>query len=262
MSGELVTCVIPVRDGGQYLGKAITSALAQTHSAIEVVVIDDGSVDASAEVARGFGESVRFVTHEHPRGAPATRSHGVGIAHGDLVAFLDADDLWQPDRIERQLAHLRAHRLAISFCEVANFWEDGFEHEAERWHAAGRVRGTYLFITALARRGVFARTPIPLHLPHMDSAAWILALREADVPIGLLPEVLVHRRRHATNISRNATAVYDDVFEILKARLDRRRTSPEEPLQTLPRRTRASAASPTSSAGQSTAWGLAQPRTV
>ena len=231
MSGELVTCIIPVRDGARYLDAAITSALAQTHSSIEVVVIDDGSVDSSAEVARSFGESVRLVTHEHPRGAPAARAHGVAITQGDLVAFLDADDLWQPDRIERQLAHLRAQRLAVSFCEVRNFWEDGFEHEADRWQAAGRLRGSYLFIAALARRGVFARVPVPLHHPHMDSAAWILALREAGVPTGLLPEVLVHRRRHATNISRDAAAVYDDVFEILKARLDRRRTSAEEARQ-------------------------------
>jgi glycosyltransferase involved in cell wall biosynthesis len=231
MSADLVTCVIPVRDGARYLGEAITSALEQTHSSMEVVVIDDGSVDASAEVARGFGDSVRLFGHEPPVGLPAARSHGVRIAHGDLVAFLDADDLWEPDRIERQLAHLRAHRWAVSFCEAENFWEDGFEQEAEQWHAAGRVRGTYMLITALARRRVFARTPLPQHLAHMDSAAWILALREAAVPLGLLPEVLVHRRRHATNMSRDTTAVYEDVFEILKTRLDRRRTSPEETLQ-------------------------------
>ena len=73
-----------------------------------------------------------------------------------------------------------------------------------------------MLITALARRRVFARAPIPLHLAHMDSAAWVLSLREAGVPMGLLPEVLVHRRRRATNMSRDTTAVYDDVFEILK----------------------------------------------
>ena len=224
MRAGLVSCVIPVRDGARYIGAAIDSVLAQTHPSVEIIVVNNGSTDETPEVVRRFGDEVRMVTHERPRAIPIARMRGVHESEGEFVAFLDSDDLWCEERIERQLSHVRTGDLEVSFCDIENFWEDGLEGEAEQWRAAGRTRGSYLVTTALTRRAVFDDVPLPSELRHMDSASWILQLRESRIRMGRLPEVLVLRRRHANNLTRRRPDIaYDEVFDLLKRRLDRQR---------------------------------------
>src|SRR5262249_41927852 len=80
-----VSVVVPVRDGERYLAEALDSILAQTHAPLEVIVVDDGSTDRSAEIARGFAPRVRCVSQEH-RGVAAARNHGVSLARGEAIA--------------------------------------------------------------------------------------------------------------------------------------------------------------------------------
>jgi glycosyltransferase involved in cell wall biosynthesis len=100
-----VSAVIPAFNSERLLATAIESVLEQTHSPIECIVVDDGSRDATAEVARGYGDRVRLVQEEN-RGAAAARNRGAALARGELLAFLDADDRWLPARLERQLQAL------------------------------------------------------------------------------------------------------------------------------------------------------------
>jgi len=233
MSGPLVSCVIPVRDGATYLAQAIDSVLVQTHRSIEVIVVDDGSTDDSAGVAQAYGAPVRVLRHPEPRGPSASRADGVTAARGELVAFLDADDIWDPERLAAQVAHLADEsRLEVSFCMMENFWEPGHEAEEARWRAAGRVRGSWMMTTALARRGVLDRVPIPEQgSQHADHLRWALALRDADVAVGVLDRVLVRRRRHGDNLSRRQSAEhFDDLFAVLKASLDLRARGPVGPM--------------------------------
>src|SRR6266487_2647158 len=102
-----VSTVIPCWNGAAYLEEAIRSVMAQNHPSLEIVVADDGSTDGSLELARGFGDPVRVIAGGH-EGAAAARNRGVGEAHGDLLAFLDADDLWTDGRLALQLAVLEA----------------------------------------------------------------------------------------------------------------------------------------------------------
>lgn len=220
-----VSCVIPVRDGRRFLEAALGSALAQTLPPAEIIVVDDGSTDGSGEVAAAADPAVRVLRHEVSVGAPAARAAGVRAASGDLLAFLDADDLWLPERLEQQIAHLDGpERLDVSFCEIENFWEPGQEAEAARWRAAGRVRGTWMITTALARREVLDAVPLPEDARYVDHLRWAVALRDAGVAVGALPRALVRRRRHEDNLSRrDADDHYDELFDVLKARMDRRR---------------------------------------
>src|SRR5690348_1282544 len=101
-----VSAVIPVYNGAQYLTEAIRSVLAQTHPVTDCLVIDDGSTDATPEVAAGFGSEVRYV--RLPRGGQSrARNRGTWLARGDLIAFLDHDDAWLPSKLELQLEELR-----------------------------------------------------------------------------------------------------------------------------------------------------------
>jgi glycosyltransferase involved in cell wall biosynthesis len=114
----LVSAVTIVRNGEQFLAEALESALGQSYSDLELVVVDDGSADRSAEIAERYVQAapdrVRLVRHpdDSSRGMSATRSLGVRIAQGDFIGFLDADDVWLPKKIAEQVAVFEAHPSA------------------------------------------------------------------------------------------------------------------------------------------------------
>ncbi|WP_169924013.1 glycosyltransferase family 2 protein [Sulfurifustis variabilis] len=100
----LVTVVIPTYNRAALLPKAIASVLRQTHARFEIVVVDDGSTDATATVVSSLQDPrIRYVRHERNRGLPAARNTGIRAARGEYVAFIDDDDEWREDKLERQL---------------------------------------------------------------------------------------------------------------------------------------------------------------
>jgi glycosyltransferase involved in cell wall biosynthesis len=96
-----ITAIIPVHNGERHLAEAIQSVLAQTLPPGEIIVVDDGSTDASAAIAQSFGAPVRVLAQPN-LGPAAARNLGLAHATGDLLAFLDADDLWTPNKLARQ----------------------------------------------------------------------------------------------------------------------------------------------------------------
>lgn len=99
----LVSVIIPVYNYERFLAEAIESVLSQTYRELEVIVVDDGSTDRSGEVARSFaGKGVSYCHQVHAGIGPA-RNKGVELARGDFLAFLDADDRWPEEKLERQL---------------------------------------------------------------------------------------------------------------------------------------------------------------
>ena len=98
-----VSVIIPAYRAERTIRRAIDSVLAQTAPAAEVIVVDDGSPDGQAEVVAGYGDRVRLIRNANG-GAAAARNAGIEAATGDFVAFLDADDYWEPTKLQRQLA--------------------------------------------------------------------------------------------------------------------------------------------------------------
>jgi glycosyltransferase involved in cell wall biosynthesis len=104
-----VSVVIPTHNRRRLLGQTLRSVLGQRGVDFEVVVVDDGSTDGTAEAVAALGDRrVRLLHHEHPRGVATARNVGATAAHGAWVAFLDDDDLWAPDKLARQLDAARA----------------------------------------------------------------------------------------------------------------------------------------------------------
>jgi len=100
-----ISVIIPVFNGERFLGEAIKSALSQTLPPYEILVIDDGSTDGSAQLAESFGPPVRVIRQEN-RGEAAARNRGIDAAQGDWIAFLDCDDVWKPEKLALQAALL------------------------------------------------------------------------------------------------------------------------------------------------------------
>lgn len=103
----LVSILIPAYNAQQWIGYTLQSAITQTWPRKEIIVVDDGSTDQTAEVARRLASRQVTVVHTENRGAAAARNHALSISQGEYVQWLDADDLLAPDKIERQLATLR-----------------------------------------------------------------------------------------------------------------------------------------------------------
>ena len=107
-----VSVVIPAYNAGKYLGRAIDSVLAQTHQADEVIVVDDGSTDNTAEAVQSYGEKIRFIRQENA-GASVARNTGIEAAASEWIAFLDADDEWLPRKLKLQTEHLRRNQELV-----------------------------------------------------------------------------------------------------------------------------------------------------
>jgi glycosyltransferase involved in cell wall biosynthesis len=121
-----VSVVIPLYQTEQYIAATIRSVLAQTFTDFELVVIDDGSKDQGPAIARSFDDPrIRVVTQSN-RGLAGARNSGIRVSRAPLVAFLDADDLWAPTKLEKHVAHLAANpRVGVSYSQSALIDETG-----------------------------------------------------------------------------------------------------------------------------------------
>ena len=103
MTAPLISCVVPVFNGERYLGEALDSILAQTYRPLELLVVDDGSTDGAAALVTRYRDQTRPLFQPNA-GQAAARNLGLSVARGEFVAFLDADDLWHPEKLARQMA--------------------------------------------------------------------------------------------------------------------------------------------------------------
>jgi len=131
-----VSVVIPTYNYGRFLAEAIESSLGQTEKPLEVIVVDDGSTDNTDEVARSFGDHVRYIRQEN-LGVCAARNRGVAESRGELVAFSDADDSWVATKLEKQTALFDVDpEIGLVHCGMRDF--DGETGEQGELQMAGK----------------------------------------------------------------------------------------------------------------------------
>jgi glycosyltransferase involved in cell wall biosynthesis len=207
-TSPLVSCIVPVFNGEKYLGEALDSIFAQTYRPIEVIVADDGSTDGSRGLVEGYAEPVRWVSQK-TAGPAATRNLGGRAARGEMLAFLDADDLWRPGKLACQVSKLRSRpELDACVSHVRMFWVPELSEEEilYREHPRGQAIPGYASITLLARRTVFDRIGMFREdLWFADSTEWFIRFREAQLALVCLEEVLVLHRMHSSNLTRRGS---------------------------------------------------------
>jgi glycosyltransferase involved in cell wall biosynthesis len=210
--GALISVIVPVFNGEAYLADAIRSVHAQGYQPTEILVIDDGSTDRTAEIAASF-EDIRYHRQER-RGGGAARNRGVDLAQGNFLAFLDADDLWLAGKLSKQMEAFDDELEAI-FTHAVQFRDDA---EQDSPPLAGYFPGTMLIRrAAFLRVGYFATDRAV-----RETFDWQARAVESGLRHRLLPEVLYRRRIHSSN--RGITEPnMQGYLEVLKASLDRRR---------------------------------------
>jgi glycosyltransferase involved in cell wall biosynthesis len=232
----LVSVVVPVFNGAQMLGDAIRSILAQDYEPIEIVVVDDGSVDDSFDVARSF-PSVRCLRQENA-GPALARNSGIAVATGEFIGFLDADDVMRPSKVSTQMRYLAEHPLVgcvLTHQEVrleagapSPQWMAAAESGQSADSASASSSSAYPAVqalTALVRRS--AAEPVGWFDPSMrlsDDVDWLMRLREAGVGIAVIPERLLVRRVHGSNISYETSTSQQELLRSVSALIRRRQT--------------------------------------
>ena len=224
-----VSCIVPVHNGERYVAEAVASVLRQTAS-VELIVVDDGSTDGTAEVLRGVGERIRRV-HQWHAGVSAARNHGLRLARGEWISFLDADDRLHAEKVARQIAVLgHAEPPVFIDCHTAWFWSPELS-EAElrqdpRWGDPFWKAVTHGHISGwLVHRSVFDVVgTFDEGMQFSEDTDWLLRLRDRRVVMRTLPDLLTFRRLHRDNVTagRRREQVAG-LARVLKASLDRRR---------------------------------------
>ena len=220
-----VGVVIPARNAAEYLAEALESVLSQGDGVTDVVVVDDGSEDETAAVARRVGPRIAYVRQD-PLGPAAARNRGVRSLSTELVAFLDADDLWTDGSLQARLEVIRTQPdIGGVFGHMEQFVSDRLsEQERRRLAFDPRPQPGWASGAMLARRELFERIgPFPEHRRGGDFIEWFLAARRAGVEFAMVDTVVLRRRLHDRNLSRLEPQINYDYLRIVRAELTRRR---------------------------------------
>lgn len=208
-----VSAIIPAYNAETFIREAVDSALGQTHPDIEVIVVDDSSTDDTAGVLQSYGERIRV--HRQPNGGvAAARNAGARLASGEWVAFLDADDVWLPTKIERQLA---VSHTPLSYTDRFNFGARGDLPEIQS-EVTPLLFGD-VFVPLLLRGNFITTSSVMMARAlflDLDGFAlspavcedWDLWLRAAERhPVSVVTEPLVGYRFTSSSLSTNFRAM-------------------------------------------------------
>jgi glycosyltransferase involved in cell wall biosynthesis len=220
-----ISVIIPVYNGERYLAEAINSVLDQTTPATQIIVVDDGSTDATKHIAEGFGKHIEYIWQEPSGKAAVARNRGLRQARGEYLTFLDADDLWLPDKLSLQLAALHEENAELVFGQTVEFYSPEMDLEfRNRIRCTDTPTLTYMSGTMFTTRTIFDRVG-PFSEDHavVEFVEWYLRASELNLKTYHLNHVVLKRRLHGSNSGHSLGTRKSDYVRVLKASLDRRR---------------------------------------
>ncbi|OYP33003.1 glycosyltransferase family 2 protein [Rhodopirellula sp. MGV] len=219
----LVSVVIPCYNAERFLKDCVTSVLEQTYASIEVILVDDGSKDRTAAVISELSadQRVRGVSKTNG-GAASARNTGMAASRGDFIAFLDSDDLWLHDKLEKQMQRFASADVAIVYSSREDIDENGHvipsnPLESYRGHGlAGQllIKNFVPMSSSVMRREVFESIGNfnTTYARSEDLEFWLRAA--VDFGFDFVAEPLVRHRRWSEQLTQNKTAVFESSLEI------------------------------------------------
>jgi glycosyltransferase involved in cell wall biosynthesis len=229
MSEPLVSVIMPVFNAERYLRKTIESLLAQTYKNIEIIIIDDGSTDTSADIIDSYHSRIRTARHPN-QGQGIARNQGAKMATGSLFSFIDSDDLWDDKKLESQVSLLQRFPEAVAtYCDYRTINESGETIQSTAALGTPRPSGNILQQTlfgncvgspsvVLVRRSAFEGCGGFNEYPSRAAEDYGLWLALAVIgPVIYNPDTLVSYRRHSAQTTQDPRFIYNRAVGNLKS---------------------------------------------
>lgn len=218
---DLVSVVMPVYNGAVQIGEALEALLTQTYSPIEVIVVDDGSTDGTVELVRTYPE-VRLIQQANA-GPAVARNNGVEHSQGQYISFVDHDDVWLPEKVQRQVDLLQANGGGFATCHVRYVLEvappSWFRGPADGTPVIGWVPSCWLM-----DRATWDKVgPFEPSFGHGCDTDWLARARNLHVATLVAEECLVNYRVHAENESGKGATTMQSLTSVLRAQVQRKR---------------------------------------
>jgi alpha-1,6-rhamnosyltransferase len=220
MTAPLVTLIVASYNGERFLRESLESAFAQSLPSFEVVFVDDGSDDGTGEIAQSF--PVRYIRQAN-EGLPAARNAGLALAQGKYIAFLDDDDVLPPTKLDVQARYLDEHPEIGCVLGRQEWIFEGVEAKQLPRDPVFDEVGGIQFVTAMIRRRVLEVVGgFDPSYRYAEDRDLFIRLREHAVEIAVLPDVVLHKRLHGSNMTMNAPTSHP-MLRSLREKLERER---------------------------------------
>lgn len=219
----LISVIIPVFNAEKYLPDSLESIKEQNYEPLEIIVIDDGSTDNTANIVNNCSEKVKYIYQENS--GPATaRNTGIKISQGDYISFLDADDLWLTNTLKIQLDFL--HKFPESKIVLGK--TQFFQYNSNKlfWENIGKPRFFLNLGSAIYHKSVFTEVGLlDEKLTYSEDIDWFNRAREKQINIVKHQEIVLYYRQHENNMTKNKNTQELALLKVLKSSLSRRRQS-------------------------------------
>lgn len=206
----LVSVIMPSYNSAEYVASAILSVLKQTYKNLELIVVDDASTDNTLKIVNSFKKDVRLivVSHQQNLGVYATRNSGLKKAKGQYISFIDSDDMWLPNKLDREIAFMRRNYISFLYSYYQITDEKGQVKKSVinlprqvNYEALLKSNSIPLLTVVLSSKLLYKEQFRSIH--HEDYALWLEILRTENVTAHLIPEITAIYRVRKGSISSN-----------------------------------------------------------
>lgn len=239
---EKISVVIPAFNAGSLLGEAIESVLAQSYPVSEIIIVDDGSTDNTKEVVSQYVQrtthDVKYI-YQPNKGPAAARNKGIKKAGGDYIAFLDSDDLWLPEKIEKEMALFKGSNYGMVYCDMSHvvdgkiIYKSYLKERRYKYAGSGNIYGNLLQENFIFTPTVIVKKEVLEKVGYFDETyricedykMWLSIAR--NYSIGYLDEPIVIRRRVESNITKDKLLYAISSVNLLKELINTENGNPE-----------------------------------
>ncbi|OQY26343.1 MAG: hypothetical protein B6244_13890 [Candidatus Cloacimonetes bacterium 4572_55] len=228
----LVSVIIPIYNGEKYIEETLISLYKQTYPVLETIIIDDGSTDRSVSIVEKIDDVScrRKIVSQQNGDVSRARNEGIKNAEGELIAFLDQDDLWRPDKIERQVSRFQKEPdIDLVFTDLVKFNDQGKSRRAKDKDRLARSLTDQNLFAKLSQKNVLMPSAVMVKKESFIRAGWFdesfktcgdyemwLRMAALGMKFRYLPEPLTLYRMHEVNASRNVALMHRDRIKAIQ----------------------------------------------
>ncbi len=223
---SLVSVIMPVYNGEKYLEEAIHSVLCQSYPNIELIIVDDGSSDGTHQVIKKFTKQYTniYYIYQVNQGPASARNTGICHSQGEIISFLDADDVWATNKLACQLTYLHDNpdvEVVLGLTQFIQSLKISYSEDSSL------ISDTKYFLnlgSAIFKKSVFTKIGLlDVNLIYSEDIDFFNRIREASILILKHQDIVLKYRQHLSNMTKNQSINNLNILKVMKSSLDRRR---------------------------------------